>query len=66
MSFAIRDGLDAATGASSGIGKACARRFAEAGSKLVLVARRTERLQSLKETLEAQYKVLAGLASGIE
>jgi NADP-dependent 3-hydroxy acid dehydrogenase YdfG len=45
------------TGASSGIGEACARRFAEAGCKLVLIARRTERLQSLKETLEAQYKV---------
>ena len=36
------------TGATSGIGEACAWRFAEAGCKLVLTGRRTERLDSLK------------------
>jgi len=35
------------TGASSGFGAACARHFARAGARLVLAARRTDRLQAL-------------------
>jgi serine 3-dehydrogenase len=44
------------TGASSGIGEACARRFAAEGAHLVLWARRVERLARLADTLEREYR----------
>ncbi|MCC5654326.1 SDR family oxidoreductase [Nostoc sp. XA013] len=43
------------TGASSGIGTACARIFAGAGAKLILAARRLERLQQLADTLSKDF-----------
>ncbi|KAJ3092914.1 hypothetical protein HK102_000457 [Quaeritorhiza haematococci] len=43
------------TGASSGIGAACAHEFAREGSNLVLTARRFDRLLKLKEDILAQY-----------
>jgi 3-hydroxy acid dehydrogenase / malonic semialdehyde reductase len=41
------------TGASSGIGAACARRFAETGARLLLAARREDRLEEMKPELTA-------------
>jgi 3-hydroxy acid dehydrogenase / malonic semialdehyde reductase len=43
------------TGASSGIGEACAKAFAKEGCSLVLIARRAERLEELKSILESSY-----------
>ena len=45
------------TGASSGIGEACARKFASQGSDLILNARNVAKLEELKVELEAKYGV---------
>lgn len=45
------------TGASSGFGEAIARHFAARGDKLVLVARRMDRLESLKSELTSRVPV---------
>lgn len=45
------------SGASSGIGEACARAFAAAKHDLILVARRTERLIQLKSELIEQFQI---------
>lgn len=45
------------TGASSGIGAACAQKFAEAGYTLLLNARSVDKLQALKLELESKYGV---------
>jgi len=50
--FDLKEKVVLITGASSGIGAACARIFAEAGCRLVLCARRHDRLEELKSELE--------------
>ena len=45
------------TGATSGIGEACAEKYAAAGYNLVLTGRRADRLDSLKIRLESAYPI---------
>jgi len=50
----LRDKVIVLTGASEGIGRALAKELARPGNKLALAARDEERLQSLKEEVEAK------------
>ena len=50
--FKLNGRVAVITGASSGLGKQMARGFADQGADLVLMARRIERLEELKEELE--------------
>jgi 3-hydroxy acid dehydrogenase/malonic semialdehyde reductase len=45
------------TGATSGFGEACAYKFAQNNFNLILNGRRAERLETLKQKLEKEYKV---------
>jgi NADP-dependent 3-hydroxy acid dehydrogenase YdfG len=45
------------TGATSGIGKACAIKFASAGDDVIITGRRNERLIELKAQLEKEYGI---------
>ena len=45
------------TGATSGIGEACAKKFATAGYNLIVTGRRSERLLQLKKNIEITYPV---------
>jgi short-subunit dehydrogenase len=50
----LRGAVVVVTGASSGLGEAIALRFARAGSRVVLAARRLERLEALAERIRAR------------
>jgi 3-hydroxy acid dehydrogenase / malonic semialdehyde reductase len=45
------------TGATSGIGQACAKAFASKGQRIIICGRRSKRLQTLKKQLEEIYHV---------
>ncbi len=45
------------TGATSGIGKECAEKFAQNGDAIIINGRRNERLVEIKKSLEKKYKV---------
>jgi len=51
----LEDRIVFITGASSGIGKSCAVAFARAGARLILTARRAERLEALAHELKSRF-----------
>ncbi len=54
--FELKGRVAVITGASSGLGKQMTRAFAKQGADLVILARRIERLEELKEELEKEYE----------
>ncbi len=54
---ALKDKIVFITGASSGIGKACAEQFARAGAHVILTARRLDRIEQLAKALERQHHI---------
>ena len=54
--FDLKGRVAVITGASSGLGKQMTRAFANQGADLVILARRIERLEELKEELEKEYE----------
>ena len=55
MSLDLNEGNVLITGASSGIGRACAEAFAARGCRLLLAARRAERLEELSAALQERH-----------
>ena len=56
--FDLKGKVAVITGASSGLGKQMSKAFANQGCDLVILARRVERLEELKNELESKVKVL--------
>jgi serine 3-dehydrogenase len=55
--LSLKDRIVFVTGASSGIGESTAQAFAALGAKILMCARRAERLEKLAQTLEFEYGV---------
>jgi 3-hydroxy acid dehydrogenase / malonic semialdehyde reductase len=55
--YSLNNKLVFITGASSGIGASCAEQFARQGARLLLAARRNDRLAALAEDLRRKYSV---------
>lgn len=53
----MKDKIILITGASSGIGEGCARKFASQGSNLILNSRNAEKLTVLKAELEKEFSI---------
>jgi 3-hydroxy acid dehydrogenase / malonic semialdehyde reductase len=53
--FSVKNLVVLVTGSSSGIGLACARVFAQAGAKIILSARRSDRLEALSQELQKEF-----------
>jgi serine 3-dehydrogenase len=51
----LRDKIVFITGASSGIGRSCARAFARQGARILMAARRLDRLEKLGSGLKAEF-----------
>jgi 3-hydroxy acid dehydrogenase / malonic semialdehyde reductase len=54
--LSLKDKIVFVTGASSGIGQATAEAFAGLGARILMCARRAERLERLAQKLETEYK----------
>jgi len=55
--LSLKDKIVFITGASAGIGEAAARAFAAQGARILLCARRVERIEKLARSLESDFKV---------
>lgn len=53
--ISFRDKIVFITGASSGIGRSCARAFARQGAKILMAARRPDRLEKLAADLKSEF-----------
>jgi 3-hydroxy acid dehydrogenase/malonic semialdehyde reductase len=55
--YSLKDKVVFVTGASSGIGKSCARAFAAQGARILMCARRDDQLKSFAADLKKEFRV---------